>query len=69
LIYYLHLGTLHKDVCAALDMDSVSVEIVGLEDILKLLSRLSYPSTLHKDVCGALSMDYVSVDVVGLEET
>jgi hypothetical protein len=27
-----HLGTLQKDVCGALDMDSVSVEVVGLED-------------------------------------
>ncbi len=49
-------------------MHSVYVQIVGLEDILKLLSWLSYPSTLHKDVCGALGMDSVSVEVVGLEE-
>jgi hypothetical protein len=49
-------------------VDSVYVEIVGLEDILKLLSWLSYPGTLHKDVCGALGMHSVSVEVVGLEE-
>ncbi len=28
-----HPGTLQKDVCVALDMDSDSVEVVGLEDI------------------------------------
>ena len=49
-------------------MHSVYVQIVGLEDILKLLSWLSYPGTLHKDVCRALGMDSVSVEVVGLEE-
>jgi hypothetical protein len=44
-------------------MDSISVEVVGLEDTLN-----SYPGTLHKDVCGALGMDSISVEEVGLED-